>query len=126
MYFLIFFLGTLGFHVSLYRAFISVAADCVNIVPFCPKLPTPKLLLDFWMKIENLFRCDAFDRLDYPCWTHHRYTLYQKMNMVQVSPNLNKCHLIPLRDLQANFLQTHIHSCTKNYSSVFCWTDKMI
>lgn len=126
MYFLIFFLGTLGFHVSLYRVFISVAADCVNVIPFCPKLPAPKLLLDFRMKIENFFGRDAFYRLDYPYWTHQGYTLYQKMNMILVCLNLYKGHFISLRYLQTNILQTHIHCGTKHYSSVFGRTYKMI
>lgn len=126
MYFLIFFLGALGFHVSLYRAFISVTANRVDVIPFCPKLPTPKLLLDFWMKIENLFRRDAFDRLDNPCWTHRGYTLDQEMNMVLVCPNLNKGHFIMPRYLQANVLQTHINFGTEHHSSIFGRTNKMI
>lgn len=126
MYFLIFFLGTLGFHVSLHRVFISGSADRVNVIPFCPKRPAPKLLLDFWMKLENFSCSNAFYRLDYPGRTHCRYTLYQKMNMILISPNLNKRHFIPLLYLQTNVLQTHINSGTEHYSSIFGRTNKMI
>lgn len=99
--------------------FISVATHCVDVKTFCPKLPSPKLLLYFWMKFENFFCRDAFYRLDYPCWTQHRYALYQKMYMILISSNLYKSNFISLRDFKANVFQTHIHSGTKYYSPVY-------
>ena len=123
---LIFLFGALGLNICLYHIFVSVATDCVNVIALRPKLTTPKFLFYFWMKLENFSCSDAFYRLDYPCRAHCRYPLYQKMNMILISPNLNKRHFIPLRYSQANFFQTHIHSGTKHYSSVFGRTNKMI
>jgi len=80
----------LSFCICLYAIFISMTTYSINIKPFCPKLSSPEFLLNLWMKFENLLCCNAFYRLDYPCWTLHWNTLNQKMDMVIICTNLTK------------------------------------
>ena len=126
MYPFIFFFCALCSYICLYGIFISVTTDCVNVKTFCPKLPSPKLILYFWMKLEYLFCRDAFNCLNYSCCTKHRYTLYQKMNMVIVGPNLNKEYLIPFRYFKANFFQALVNGFCEYNTSVFGRANKMI
>ena len=122
----IFLFFSLSFYICLYTILITMATNSINIKSFCPKLTSPKFLLYFWMKFENLLCCNAFYRLNYPCWTLHWNTLYQKMNMVIICTYLNKQNFKTLGNLKANFFQTLVNRWTEYNSSVFCRTDKMI
>src|SRR5438128_5498607 len=90
----IFLFDSLRFDIVLNGVFIPMSADCIHIISFGPKFPTPKLLLYFGMQPENLFRCDTLDCPNYLCWAHRGNTLYQKMNMILVGSDLDKLHLI--------------------------------
>ena len=122
----IFLFFSLSFYICLYTIFISMTTNGIDIKSFCPKLSSPKFLLYLWMKFEYLFCCNAFYRLNYPCWTLHWNTLNQKMNMVIICTNLNKRNFKTLGNLKANFFQTLINRCVEYNPKVFCGTNKMI
>src|SRR5680860_242752 len=105
----IFLFFSLSFNIGLYAIFISMTTDRSNIKPFCPKLTSPKILFHLWMKFENLLCCNAFYRLNYPCWTLHWNTLNQKMNVVIICTNLNKRNFKTLGNLKAYFFQTRVN-----------------
>src|SRR4030042_4880269 len=126
MYLFIFFFSALCLHICLYGIFIAMTTNCINIKSFCPKFTTPKFFLYFWMKLEYFFCRDTFYCLDYPCWTHHWYTLYQKMNVILIGSNLYKSYFKSFRNFKTNLLQTLINRFRKNYSTIFGRTNKMI
>ena len=104
---------------GLYSIFIDMTPNCIDIVSFGPKLPSPKLLFYRWMKFENLFGGNALDRLDNFAWTHRWYTLYQKVNMVFVGPNFNDLNLIPLRYFKTDVFQRLVNRFTEHKPAIF-------
>lgn len=109
MYLFVFFFSTLTFYIRLYCRFITMFTHSIDIKTFCPKLSTPKLFSYFWMKSKYLFCRYALYYLNYFRGTIHRNTLYQKMNMILICPNLYKTNLITLRNSNANFFQTIVN-----------------
>ncbi len=126
MQFLIFLLSSLCLYISLNCIFITMSSNRTNIKPFCPKFSSPQLLPDFWMKLENLFRCNTFYCLNDSSWAQHWNTLYQKMNVVVICTNLNKKNFKTLRDFNTYLFQTFINLFVKNDSPVLSWTYKMV
>lgn len=126
MYPFIFIFCALGLHICLYGIFISMTPNRIDIVSFGPKLPTPKLLFHFWVKLENLFGSDTLDSLDYLAWTLRWNALYQKMNMIFVGSNFNELNLIPLRYLKANILQRQVNCFAEHNPSIFGRTYKVV
>lgn len=100
--------------------------NCINIISLCPELPAPKFRLYFRMKLENFFCCDTFYCLYYSCWTHHRYALYQKMNMIFIRPYFYEGYFIAFRYFKTNLFQALIYGLRKYYPTIFCRTYKMI
>ena len=98
---------------------IPMTPNCVDIVPFGPELTPQKLLFHLRIKLENLLRRDAFDRLNDLARTHRWNTLDQEMNMIFVGANFNEFNLIALPYLKAYLLQALIYCLTKNNSAIF-------
>src|SRR5436190_17445264 len=126
MYLFIFFLSTLPFYVFFDGILIPLHSYCIHIKPFRPKLSSPQFLLYFWMFLKYLSCNYTFYRLNYSRWTFHRNTLYQKMNMVCISPYFNKYNFISLRYFNTNCLQSPINRITENNLAVFGGTYIMI
>ena len=126
MYLFIFVKFALSLNIGLYRIFVTMTTDSVDIVPFGPELSAPKLILHLRVKLENLFGRDALDCFYDLGWAHHRYTLDQKMNMVFVGPYFDKLDLISLRNLKADIFQTLINSLAKNNPSILGWANKVV
>jgi len=122
----IFFLSSLGFDILLNCIFVPMSAHRVDIESLCPKFSTPKFLFYFRVEPQYFLRCDTLYNPDYVGRAQHGNTLYQKMNMILVRPNLYKINLVPLRYLKAYFLQTFINCFRKNNSTILCRTYVMI
>ena len=122
MKFFIFLLPALCLYIFLNCIFITMSSYRTNIKPFCPKFTTPQLFLHFRLKLENLFRSDTFYCLNYSRWTHHGYTLNQKMNMVVISANLYKSNFKTLRNFNTYLFQSFIYFFIKNNPPVFGYT----
>ncbi len=122
----VFLFFSLSFNICLYAIFISMTTNRINIKTFCPKLTTPKFLLDFRMNFENLLCCNTFYRLNYPSWALHWNTLNQKMNVVIICTNFNKRNLKTLGNFKANYFQTLVNRFIEYNSAIFCRTHKMI
>ena len=122
----IIFLYTLVSNILGYARFISKLAHGVHKVSIGPKLSTPKLLLHLWMLLDDLSCCQTFQRRNDLGRAHPGNTLYQKMNMIFVNPNLQKTNLITLRYLKTYIFQTLINCFAENNPAIFRWTDKMI
>lgn len=103
-----------------------MTTDSIDIVPFSPEFPTPKLLFHFWVKLEKLFGNDTFDSLYYGAWTHRWNTLNQKVNMIFVGPYFNELYLIPLRYLKADLFQRLVNGFAEYNPAIFRWAYKMV
>jgi hypothetical protein len=100
--------------------------NSIDIVSFDPKLPTPKLLLYFWMKFQNLFGSDALDSLDNLPRTHRWYTLYQKVNMVFICPYFYELNFKPLRYFKTDAFKRQVNRFTEYNPAVFGRAYKMV
>jgi hypothetical protein len=112
--------------ISGYTRFISEFADSVHKISVCPKFSTPQFLFHFRMLLENLSCCQTFHHPHYLAWTHPRYALNQKMDMIFVNSNLQKTDLISFRYFKTDVFQTLINCFTENNPTVLSWTDKMV
>jgi len=122
----IFFFCALGLYICLYRIFIPMTPNRIDIVAFDPKLPSPKTFFNFRMKLENLFCCNALDKLNYFARTQRGYILYQKVYIIFIRSYFNKLYLISLRYLYANILQRLINCFTEYNPPVFRRAYKMM
>ena len=113
-------------YISLNSLLICVLAYGIYIISTSPKLPSPKLSLDFWMQTEKFFGRDAFYRLSYALYRQHRNTLYQKMNVVCISSNFNKVYLKPTFNIATNFNQTFFNLIRQHASPIFYRTNQMV
>ena len=105
---------------------ISKLTNCIDKISICPKLPSPKLGLHLWMSSKYLFGRDTLQHRNYPCGTHLRNRLNQKMNMILISPYFQKMNFIPLFNLQTNLFQRLINDLTEHNPTIFCRTHKMV
>ncbi len=106
--------------------FVCILTYRINIIPVRPKLPSPKLLFHFRVKTEQFSRCYTFHNLYYRLSRHHRYTLYQKMNMVFICSNLQKMYFKSPFDIFTNFDQAFCNFIRQYISPIFYWTNQMI
>src|SRR5882672_719406 len=105
---------------------ICILPHRVNIITVTPKLPSPQLLFHFWMKSEKFSCRNTFHYLNYIFCGHHRYALYQKMNMVFICADLQKMYFKSSFNISTNFYQTFCNSFRQNTSPIFYRTDQMI
>jgi len=78
------------------------------------------------MKPENFFGGYTLYRTDNFLWRIHWNTLYQKMNVVTIEPNLQKMNFVSLLYSKANFFQCIGNRITQYISSILDRTNKMI
>ena len=75
--------------------FIAVTAYCAHERAFGPKFATPQALFDRRHTMKDLAGCQTFAHLDNFGRARARHRLDEKMDMIFVSANLSKDHLIP-------------------------------
>jgi len=119
-------LPTLAFDIVGYHFFITISSNCVDIVAARPKVTAPQQFLHLRMLLENLSPCNTFYRLHNVFWTHHWYTLYQKMHMVFINSNLYKMYFIPFIYPNTYVFQCFSNVFCKNLSPVFYRADDVI
>ena len=113
-------------YIFLNSLLICVLAYGIYIISTSPKLPSPKLSLNFWMQPEKFFGRDAFYCLSYALYTQHRNTLYQKMNVVLISSDFNEKYFKPTLNIHANFNQTFFNLIRQHASPIFYRTNQMV
>ena len=113
-------LPPLAFDVVCYYFFIAISSYGVYVVAACPKMAAPKYFLDLGVSLEYFLSCNTFYRLHNIFWTHYRYTLNQKMNVVFINSYLHEMNLVPLPYPYTNFLQALGNFFCENFSPVFC------
>ena len=106
--------------------FVCILTYRINIVTVRPKLPSPKLLFHFRVKTEQFSCCYTFHHLNYRLSRHHRYTLYQKMNVVFICSNFQKVYFKSPLDIFTNFDQAFCNFIRQNTSPIFYWANQMI
>jgi len=126
MNFLIFLFSTLCFDILLNGIFIAMPSHRVHIKSFRPKLTSPKLRLNFWMKFKNLLGRDTFYSLNYSRRAQHWNTLNQKMDMIVICSYFYKNDFKPFGYFKTNIFQTIINLFCKYNSTILGWTNKMI
>ena len=105
---------------------ISELADRVHKISIRPEFSSPQFCFHFRMFSEYFSGCDTFYHPDNLIRTFHWNGLNQKMNMIFVSPNLQKVNFIPLLNFKTDGFHRHINSFAKNHSSILSWTNKMV
>ena len=124
-YFIVFFNALIS-DIFRYTGFVSEFADRVHKIAIGPKFSTPQFFLHIRMLLEYLSCSQTLHCCNDLRWTHPGNTLYQKMNMIFVNPNLQKTNLVSFRYLKTDIFQTLIHCFAENNPAIFRWTDKMI
>ena len=117
---------TLFIYISLNSFLICVLAYCIYIITATPKLTTPQLMLYLGMKPKKFFRRDTFYRLNYVFYRHHRYTLYQKMNVIFIRSYFNEKYFKSAFNIFTHFHQTIFNRLRQNTSPVFYRTYQMV
>ena len=110
---------TLIFDVLSYHRFIAVFADRAGEITIRPKLSTPELPLYLRTTPENFTRRQTLHQRHDLRNTVRRHRLNQKVDVIFVRPNLQKLHLVALRDCQADRLEFLINAFVKHHASVF-------
>jgi len=96
----VFFLTTLITNVSCNALLVTKFADHFHKMTICPKIPTPKLFLLFWIPLKNLYGSDVLQYRDDLSCNQLRNRLNQNMNMVFVSANFKKMHCVSFLNFQ--------------------------
>jgi hypothetical protein len=117
---------TLFLHVVSNRFFISILTDCVCIETTCPKLPTPKHLLHFWMAEKDLLCGYAFCYLHYSGWRECGHALHEEMHVILVGTYLDEVYLVPLAYSNAYLGQCSLDFFRKHLPSVLGRAYKVI
>lgn len=112
--------------VLLYDLFIGILPYGIHIISARPEPTAPEHLLDLRMKAENFPGRDALHCSDYFLRGVHRYTLYQKMDMVPVQANFQEMNLVTLLDLKTNLFESLRNGIAQHFSPIFDRTDKMV
>ena len=105
---------------------ITVLTYRVGIISTRPEFPTPEFFLHFRVKPEDFFCGNALYDLHNSLWGKNRDALDKKMNMVFVSSDLNKMHLVSFTDTHTNFFEYIFHFFRKDLFSILCRTHHMI
>ena len=100
----------LVFHVIFYGFLVTLGADCIDVITFCPEFSTPKHPFDLWLFLKNFSGGDAFDDLNNSGWTNGWDALDEKMNMILVGANLHKMNVVPFLYSKANILNYLVKS----------------
>ena len=123
-FFICAFFLTLILNIHLYNFFICLLPNGINVITFGPKITTPQLCFNFWMKTKQFFCRNAFYCLNNTFYRQHRNTLYQKMNMIFIRTYFqqNVFHTVPkfAYRFQPNFVQ---QPQTKHFSDIL--SDKL-
>ena len=106
--------------------FIRVLAYRIDLITACPKLTSPELLLNFRMRSEYLFGCYTLYSTHNFSGSIHWNTLYQKMNMVTINPNLQKMNFISFLYPKADFFKCLGYRNTEHIPTILDWANKMI
>ena len=72
-----------------------VFAHRVRVEAACPKVPAPKEPLYFFMPSKDFTGGDALDYGHDLAYRHCWHTLYEKMHMILIHPNLHKADFVP-------------------------------
>ena len=105
--------------VLLYDLFIGILPYGIHIISARPEPTAPEHLLDLRMKAENFPGRDALHCSDYFLRGVHRYTLYQKMDMVPVQANFQEMNLVTLLDLKTNLFESLRNGIAQHFSPIF-------
>jgi hypothetical protein len=95
-------------------------------VSICPEFTSPQLFLDLGTALENLSGSKAFYHRYQPGDAIPRNGLHQKMDMIPISPDLQKSQLISLLNIQTDLLQHLIHLVVKYHAPVLGWKYQMV
>jgi hypothetical protein len=87
--------------VSAYHRLVAVFAHRACEVTVRPEFAAPQLLLDLRAPAEDLSRRQTLQHLNESRHAVGRHRLNEKMNMILVRPDLQKLHLVALRNLKA-------------------------
>lgn len=112
--------------VALDLSFAPVAADCADVEPIRPELPTPEIFLDRGHPTEDLSRSETLDDPNQLRRAVRRNRLHQEVHMVPIRSNLQEDDVIPFGDLQADVSQDLIHLGREHGPPVLRRTDEMI
>src|SRR5215207_4541509 len=123
---IIFFVLTLLLDIFAYCFFAGMLTNCRNKIAFCPKLPTPKLLLDLRNTFEDFTSRYALNYPDNFRWTIAWNRLNKKMHMVFINTNFQKLNFIAFSDFDTNFSQFFIDLIAKNDTTILGWTYNVI
>ena len=126
MQLLILFLPSLLLYVLAYHLLVSVLSYRADVIPGCPKLPSPQLLLYFRARGKDFSRRYTLYDLHYLLRAVHRHTLHQEMHMVFVCTYLQKRNLIPVADSQAGLFEFLVYFRCKYNSSILGWADYVV
>jgi hypothetical protein len=91
------------------HVFGAVLAHRADEVPVRPELPAPQLLLNLGAGSEDFSGRDALDELHDPFRAVRRHRLHEEVHVVCVSPDLQKRHLEPLTDFQADLFELTVN-----------------
>jgi hypothetical protein len=105
---------------------ISMKPDCVDVVSCSPKLTTPEKLLDFRVSEKDFPGCEIFRDLSSLGRKHHRNRLDQKVDMVFVSADFHKVHVVSRGKLDTDFLEGLFYRFSKDFTAVLCRTDQVV
>lgn len=126
MQLLILFFPALLLYVFAYHLLVAVLSDRADVIPCCPQMPSPQLLLYFWTRCKDFSCTYALYDLNYLLRAIHWHTLHKKMHMVFVRSYFQKRILISLTDLQTNFFKLLIYFGSKYNSAIFRRTNNVI
>src|ERR1043166_2811423 len=108
------------------QLFIPMLTHRAYIVAIRPELSSPKLLFYLWARRKDFSRRYTLDRLHDLLRAIGRHTLHQKMHMVFVSPDFQKCDLVARTNLHTNLFELEVYFRRKDNSSILRWTDNVI
>lgn len=73
---------------------VTVLTNCVGVVATGPKVAAPEFLFDDGVRFGYMTAGDTFDFCDYIGESYVGYGLYEKVNMILVSTNLDEFNVI--------------------------------
>lgn len=105
---------------------VVVLTCCADGVSGSPKLAAPNFRLYCWTFGKDFPCPDAFDGLYDLLRTVHRHRLHQKMDIVLVSANFEKCNFIALADFRTDLFEFLVYCHNENHSTLIRWTNYVI
>ena len=104
-----------------YYVLVSMLPYGAGEIPIRPKFTAPQLFLDLRTSPENLPCTQALDDRHHLRHRIARNTLHKKMNMILISPYLDKLDLITLFNFHANLFENLVHFSIEYRTPVLRW-----